>query len=489
MRRLLQLILFLITLSSVAQNTKEIKSIDSFYISVYNDYLARQSIIDKDYASSVDFKWLQHQITSEEEETDDKESENSGFDTFLLIDQLKELNSRTPFRIEHNPTLERYIRVFLRSRKETLGNLIERSKYYFPLFEKYLDKYDLPLEIKYLAVIESALKPLSKSKTGAKGLWQFTYATGKHFGLEINSLVDERYDPVRSTEAACKFLTRLYDMFGNWDLALAAYNSGPGNVTKAIRRAGGNRNYWEIRKYLPLETRGYLPSFYATFYLFEYDDFHQIKPKKTGLSYYETDTVQIRKQISINKIAKVLGLNNEILKILNPQYKTGIIPFNAEDPYFLVLPKNKIADFINSEQEIYSERTVKSATGVIKVNPYNSYKVEKGDNLKRIASRFEISLEELKKWNGLETNYLIEGQHLVISDKEIVHSISTVNHSISTVNRNRLVNKTYIVQKGDSLFIISKKFPDLTIHQLKEWNGLHNQTYLKPGTKLIIKKS
>ena len=265
MKRILQLTFLLLTLSSFAQNSEEIQSIDNFYIPVYKDFLAKQSIVDKDYANLIDFKWLQTQITSSESKS--AEVKNTDFDTFLLIKQLKDLNGKTPFQIEHNPTLERYIRVFLRSRKETLANLMERSRYYFPLFEKYLDKYDLPLEIKYLAVIESALKPQSRSKTGARGLWQFTYATGKHFGLEINSMVDERYDPLRSTEAACKFLNNLYKMFGNWDLALAAYNSGPGNVTKAIRRAGGNKNYWEIRKYLPLETRGYLPAFYATFYL------------------------------------------------------------------------------------------------------------------------------------------------------------------------------------------------------------------------------
>jgi membrane-bound lytic murein transglycosylase D len=484
MKKFLQLILFLFPVLFFSQNNEEIRSIDDFYIPVYKDYLANQSIIDKDYATSVDFKWMQHQITSGLEKSDPgrSEAEISDFDSFLLMDQLKNLNNRTPFQIEHNATLERYIRVFLRSRKETLANLMERSKYYFPLFEKSLDKYDLPLEIKYLAVIESALKPQSKSKTGARGLWQFTYATGKHFGLEISSLVDERYDPVRSTEAACKFLTNLYKMFGNWDLALAAYNSGPGNVTKAIRRAGGNTNYWEIRKYLPLETRGYLPAFYATFYLFEYSDFHNIKPKKTGLSYYETDTVQIKKQVSLDRIASELGLNNEFLRILNPQYKTGIIPYNAKDPYALVLPKNTIPEFISSEKKIYADKIVDHTSKVIKISPYNSYEVSKGDNLNRIAAKFNISLAQLKSWNGLETNYLIQGQHLVVSDKEIFRNVSMTKE-------NERIKKTYIVQKGDSLFIISRKFPDVTINQLKEWNNIHSAGYLKPGTKLIIKKS
>ncbi|RUA12780.1 MAG: lytic transglycosylase [Flavobacteriia bacterium] len=480
MKKILQLIFLLLTYSSFAQNSEEIQSIDNFYIPVYKDFLAKQSIVDKDYANLIDFKWLQTQITSSESKS--VEVNITDFDTFLLIKQLKDLNNKTLFQIEHNPTLERYIRVFLRSRKETLAHLMERSRYYFPLFEKYLDKYDLPLEIKYLAVIESALKPQSKSKTGARGLWQFTYATGKHFGLEINSMVDERYDPVKSTEAACKFLNKLYKMFGNWDLALAAYNSGPGNVTKAIRRAGGNKNYWEIRKYLPLETRGYLPAFYATFYLFEYNIFHNIKPKKTGLSYFETDTVKIKKQVSINKIASVLGLNNEFLKILNPQYKTGVIPYKSVDPYALVLPKNKISDFIRFEEKIYSDKPARQTSKIIKVSPYNSYKVKKGDNLSRIASKFNIRLEQLKMWNGLETNYLIEGQHLVISDKNNFHKLSL------NKNKEREI-KTYIVQKGGSLFIISRKFPDVSVNQLKEWNNLHSENNLEPGIKLIIKKS
>jgi membrane-bound lytic murein transglycosylase D len=231
-----------------------------------------------------------------------------------------------------------------------------------------------------------------------------------------------------------------------------------------------------------LETRGYLPAFYATFYLFEYSDFHNIKPKKTGLSYYETDTVQIKKQVSLDRIASELGLNNEFLRILNPQYKTGIIPYNAKDPYALVLPKNTIPEFISYEKKIYADKIADHTSKVIKISPYNSYEVSKGDNLNRIAAKFNISLEQLKSWNGLETNYLIQGQHLVVSDKEIFRNVSMTKE-------NERIKKTYIVQKGDSLFIISRKFPDVTINQLKEWNNIHSTGYLKPGTKLIIKKS
>ncbi len=441
MKRPLLLFFFLSFLFIRAQNSEEIASIDDYYIPVYKDLLDKQTLVDRDYANDIDFKWLQHQIISSKNNNTGNDSENNEFDSFVLIGQLKELNKGTPFKVIHKPTLERYIRVFLRSRKETLARLMERSRYYFPIFEEYLDKYDLPLEIKYLAVIESALKPHSKSKTGARGLWQFTYATGKHFGLEINSFVDERYDPVKSTEAACKFLSRLYQMFGDWDLALAAYNSGPGNVTKAIRRSGGNTNYWEIRKYLPLETRGYLPAFYATLYLFEYSDFHHINPKDSGLTYYETDTVQINEQVSLKKISSLLELPEDFLKILNPQYKRGIIPGKTEKSYSLVIPKNKIACFIDKEKELYTQTTIEKKTKTIPVSAVNSYEVQKGDHLKKIASKFNISIEQLKTWNGLETNYLIDGMCLVISDK----------------NRSKeKLNSIYTVQKGVSFFKISK---------------------------------
>jgi len=271
------------------------------------------------------------------------------FTSLLLKEQLEELNWTTPFQIYHNPTLERYIRVFLKNRKESLPELMDKATYYFPIFEQYLDKYDLPLELKYLAVIESALNTTANSRSGAKGLWQFMLGTGKHFGLQIDSYVDERYDVLRSTEAACKYLSSLYKTFGNWDLALAAYNSGSGNVKKAIKRAGGETDYWKIRQYLPSETRGYLPAFYATFYIFKYADFHSLKPIKSDLKYFEIDTVHIKKPLTFKTIQKYIPIENDLLKALNPKFKKEIIPFSKNKEYVLYLPSNLTDIFIENE--------------------------------------------------------------------------------------------------------------------------------------------
>lgn len=352
-----------------------------------------------------------------EEITNDKDE----FSSLLLKKQLEDLNWTTPFQIYHNPTLERYIRVFLKNRRETLPELMDRSTYYFPIFEEYLDKYNLPLEIKYLAVIESALNTTANSSAGAKGLWQFMLNTGKHFGLQIDSFVDERYDVLRSTEAACKYLSSLYNKFGNWDLALAAYNSGSGNVKKAIKRAGGETDYWKIRQYLPKETRGYLPAFYATYYIFKYADFHNLKPSKSDLMYYETDTVHIKKPLSFKTILKYIPINIDLLSALNPQYKKEIIPYSKDKTYVLQLPSNLTDLFIEKESKIYQNNKAKShlieKTVNIPINKSNSYIVETGDNLIKIAAKHKITLAQLKTWNGLQTNYLIKDQRLVISNK------------------------------------------------------------------------
>ncbi|MCF6222846.1 MAG: transglycosylase SLT domain-containing protein [Flavobacteriaceae bacterium] len=370
-------------------------------------------ILDKNYSDKNSNQWLINPLMPNNNEP------SSDFSSLLLKKQLEELNHITPFEISHNPTLERFIRVYLNDRKESISKLMDRATYYFPIFEAYLDKYNLPLEIKYLAVIESALKPNATSKSGAKGLWQFMLTTGKQFDLQVNSYVDDRFDPLKSTEAACKYLSSLYTMFNDWDLALAAYNSGPGNVRKAIKRAGGKRNYWEIRQFLPQETRGYLPAFYATYYIFEYAKTHQLEPTNSALTYYEIDTIHVKKQITFASIQKNIPIKKELLIALNPQYKREIIPYSKNQKYVLTLPKNLTTIFIENENEIYQSSQTKShQTQRIEITKNNSYIVEKGDNLNKIAAKYSISLEQLKLWNGLQTDYLITKQRLVITNKK-----------------------------------------------------------------------
>lgn len=460
-------------------------------------------IVDSVSSYSTNNSWIT-EPTAKPIENDENE-----FTTFLLIKQLEELNFKTPFHIEHNPTLERYIRVFLKDRREKLATIMDRASYYFPIFEEYLDKYDIPLELKYLAIVESALVADAGSPAGAKGLWQFMYGTGKQFDLEINSYIDERFDPIKSTEAACKYLSSLYKTFNDWDLALAAYNSGPGNVSKAIKRAGGKTNYWEIRKYLPQETQGYLPAFYATFYIFEFAKTHHLEPVKSSLSYIEVDTVHVKKQISFQHILEKTTISYDLLKSLNPQYKKEIIPQTNNKSYVLTLPIEMVNSYITNTNKHNSDQkneNLENTSFAIKITPYNSYKVEIGDNLNKIATKHNITLAELKKWNGLQTDYVIAEQRLVITDKNSSNSLTfetipeekttpfspeispIFSSDISSVEENTTAKyfETYTVKEGDTLFKISRRYPQVTINQIREWNNINKIHYLKPGTQLKI---
>jgi len=341
-----------------------------------------------------------------------------------LVSRLKILNEKTPFNIEYNPILENVIKNYLKNRSKTFERIIQKSYYYFPMFEKELDQYQIPMEIKYLAVVESALIPRIKSSVGATGLWQFMYETGKMHHLKVNSYVDERMDPLKSTKAACQYLSTLYKIFNDWDLALAAYNSGPGNVIKAIRRAKGKKNYWNIRNYLPRETAGYLPAFIATMYLFEYAKEHGIKSTPPKYAYFETDTIKIKKKVTFNEISKAVGIDKNELSFLNPSYKIGIIPKSTSDPYSLRLPLNKVANFIDYEDQLYELATTRENNreksiyhGYSKSKKF-IYKVQPGDHLSKIALKFNTSVTLLKSWNNLKSSKIRIGQKLTIYNKK-----------------------------------------------------------------------
>ncbi|MCA0933463.1 transglycosylase SLT domain-containing protein [Lutimonas saemankumensis] len=416
-----------------------------------------------------------------------KPEEIDTFSSMTLKEQLSVLNKTTPFKVYHSATLERFIRVYLKDRREYLNRLIEKSAYYFPLFEQYLDRYDLPLELKYLAIVESALNPVAVSASGAKGLWQFMYGTGNEYGLYIDSFVDERFDPIKSTRAACSYLKSLYDTFGDWDLALAAYNSGPGNVKKAIKRAGGTKNYWELRHFLPKETSSYVPAFYATMYLFTHADFHNLKPQSKETVYQHTDTVQIKGSLNFEMIKKFAGIPIQTLRSSNPSYKKDIIPDIPGHTMYLTLPVKYLQQFLEAEKDIYLahsgvEMNPKPGESIA-ITQMNSYIVQPGDNLNRIAIKHNISLEKLKTWNGLDSNFLISGQRLVVTDKK--------KSTEPGVNKKKNINNTnyqiYRVGFGDTLFKISRKFGNISISELRTLNGLENVNYLKPGTELKIR--
>ena len=326
-----------------------------------------------------------------------------------------------------NSVVRNYINVYTQRRKGQVCVMLGLAEYYFPIFEAMLDKYQIPLELRVLPVIESALNPRAVSRVGATGLWQFMYATGRRYGMTINSYVDERRDVLASTEAAARYLRDLYGIYQDWTLVIAAYNCGPGNVNKAIRRAGGKRTYWDIYYYLPKETRGYVPAFIAASYIMEFYAEHGITPCPMEFSHL-TDTVNVKGKIHLQQIADVLELPIKQLRDLNPQYKHDLLPSN--DYNSLRLPFASVGDFIDREAEIKADKgaeflkpmSIKEPAARDGVPYYTvqgggnavRYKVRSGDVLGSIAKRYHVTVEQLRQWNGIRGNMIKAGQTLLI---------------------------------------------------------------------------
>ncbi len=452
------------------------------------------------YASDLDDKWLEElysnslydTIYSSITDISFEEVDYPELSTELLKSRLVDLSSRTPFNVEYNPALESVIKSYLKNRRSSFQKLIDLSAFYFPMFERELDIHNLPLEIKYLAIVESALKPRAKSRVGAAGLWQFMYTTGKMYGLEVSSYVDERSDPIKSTEAAAKYLSKLYEIFGDWDLALAGYNSGPGNVTKAIRRSGGYQNYWNIRHHLPRETAGYLPAFLATMYIFEYAEEHGFKKPRPEVAFFETDTIRVKQMLTLDQVSEFTGVEMEELQFLNPSYKLDIIPYVKGENYMLRLPRRFVGDFVSNENSIYGFATEefnkreKPMPQLFEADTKITYKVRSGDFLGRVARKYAVCVSDIKKWNGLRSNNLKIGQQLVIYPKNTQTTATASNRTINTSSSSKA--KTYIVKSGDSLWSISQKFFGVSVQNIKDWNDISGSK-LKPGMKLKVSKS
>lgn len=328
--------------------------------------------------------------------------------------------------VPYNEVVRKYILRYIKHSPRQLAALQRKSEYYFPIFENIIARHQLPYELCYLSIVESALNPQARSHMGAAGLWQFMPATGKRYGLEVNSLVDERMDPIRSTEAACKYLSDLYDIFNDWNLAIAAYNCGPGNVNKAIHRAGGKRDFWSIYPFLPRETRGYLPIFIAVVYAMNYAGMHGICPSEPLLT-MASDTIVTTQRQHLKQIAANLNIPLSELRRLNPQYPRDIIPGNKE--YAICLPIEKVGEYIDNERTILAyqadelinnrrdeiellQRT--SVYGGYSINGVTYYKIKAGDTLGGIAKKFHVSVKQLKAWNGLKSDAIRAGKTLKI---------------------------------------------------------------------------
>lgn len=337
--------------------------------------------------------------------------------------RMEILDARSPLALEYNPEVRSYINMYLRNRT-SLSRMVGLSMYYYDIFESVFDRYEIPLELKHLSVIESALNPKARSRVGATGLWQFMYGTGRMYGLYNDSYVDERFDVYKSTEAAAKMLKRLYEDYGDWYLALAAYNYGSGNVNKAIARSGGKRNYWEVRSHMPRETRNYVATFIAANYVMTYYREHGIIPELPRITQEQTDTIQVKSLVSFDLLSKKLDMTVDELRFLNPMFKLDAIPYTATRHYSIVLPADKAVLFASQENELYAEASQAEAT-LKKALAYKAnttagsggsiiYRVKKGDTLSGIAYRYGVTVSKLKSWNHLKSTKLSIGQRLTV---------------------------------------------------------------------------
>ncbi len=401
--------------------------------------------------------------------------------------RIEELNVQTPIELTYNKEVKSFINLYAIKKRDLTARMLGLAEIYFPMFEEELDKYNIPLEIKYLAIVESALNPSAGSKAGAKGLWQFMYGTGKVYGLKVSSLVDDRFDPHKSTIAACEHLLDLYNIYEDWSLALAAYNSGAGNVNRALRRAGGTKNYWAVWPFLPRETRGYVPAFIAVNYVMNYYKEHNIYPMRPGMFYYDIDTVTVSQVLHFDQLNEMIGIPIDELEFLNPQFKKGIIPSNGKK-YVLRIPRQYVADYLNNEQSLYAYKTRggierdKLLESVKIAKNRNIHIVRSGENLGLIAKRYHVYVNQIKRWNNLRSNTIYPGQKLVVygaGSSEFYQKSSTPVMRSST-------QSTHTVKSGENLGLIANKYK-CTVTDLKEWNNLRNST-IQPNQKLIVYK-
>lgn len=367
--------------------------------------------------------WYLQRSTNRNNEGGDYNMDSVHFTTNVpdkeLIKRLADMNSfiTLPF----NETVKNYILLYSEKMPTKMAQMLGLAQYYFPIFEETFNRYGLPEELKYMAVIESALNPVAVSRAGAKGMWQFMYTTGKSYGLTINSYVDERLDPVKSADAAARYLRDSYGVFGDWNLAISSYNCGAGNVSKAIRRSG-SRNFWDIYDFLPRETRGYVPAFVGAMYAFRYYKEHGLDPATIAMPEH-VDTFHVNNMLHFQQINEIVGVPVQTLRDLNPQYIHDIIPKSEKQPYILRLPFRYTASFIEHEDTVYKHRAKELFNPTTLENLTTAsqerivYRVKSGDYLGRIASRYHVSVNNIKKWNNLKNNNLRVGQKLVIYRK------------------------------------------------------------------------
>ena len=444
--------------------------------------------------------WYVHRLVNEENiETIDMDSVKfeSNVPDSVYLKRIAQMNSF--ITLPYNDIVKNYIIRYSEKMPTLMGRIIGLCEYYMPIFQEILNKYDMPEELKAMAIIESALNPLAVSRAGAKGMWQFMYQTAKIYGLHIDSFVDERLDPVKSADAAARYLQDAYEIFGDWNLAIASYNCGAGNVNKAIRRSG-SRAFWDIWPFLPRETRGYVPAFVGALYAMNFHKEHGIKPEAVQMPVH-VDTFKITKMLHLKQVSELTGAPLEELKNLNPQYRHDIIPGNERE-YILRIPYNYTNAFIDCEDSLYRHKAdvYFNPTTIKRIKDGGdgeriTYRVQNGDYLGKIATKYRVSVNQIKRWNGLKSNNIRVGQRLIIYRGGKAPASSTNSSASKTTGTQTTAAKpvmsasgdymTYTVQSGDSFYLIAKKYPGVSAQNIMDYNGL-NSSKLKPGMKIKI---
>lgn len=431
------------------------------------------------------------------------------------------------FELTYNSLVRDIIVMYTGRKRKQVSVMLGLANYYFPMIEEVFDKHELPHELKYLAIIESALNPRAFSRAGACGIWQFMLGTGRMYNLEITTFVDERRDPLKSTEAAARYLKDLFNIYGDWQMVIAAYNCGPGNVNKAIKRTGGKTNYWDIFYSLPRETRSYVPAFIAATYVMNYYKLHGIIPLQPNFPIV-TDTILVNQYLHLEQVAGQLNISIEMLRELNPMYRRDVIPGRPEKPYPLCLPLENVLAFIENENQVFAYEREKYFSGNQVRNPSNSrtastpfvpaevkgkdrilYTVKSGDNVGFIADWFKIRIADLRYWNNLKGNLIREGQQLEIYVEKGKADYYNRFNQMSFQEKQAAIGKSdqpqnqilaradepkdgdyiyHTVRQGDNLWDIAKKYPGVSADDIRRLNNISNTRGLTIGQSLKIKK-
>lgn len=451
---------------------------------------AKDSLIDLSFVDAYDSLFVAHfstlwEFRNQGEYIVESDSITEPLNDSILAQRVNQLREQTPFDFRFNPPTKAMVNLYANKRKRLTAKMLSYKELYFPLFEEYLAKYNLPQELKYLPIVESALNPRARSRVGAGGLWQFMPRTGEMYDLTITSYVDKRCDPYLATDAACQYLSFLHKIYADWNLVLAAYNCGLGTVNKAIRRANGTTNYWEIRHLLPRETQNYIPAFTAVNYIMEHYEEHNIEPKEVLFVNLNIDTIHVCKRIEFDVLEEWLGYEQHKLRYLNPMFINHVIP-STKTHYSLCLPRELIGDFIQQEDSIYkySSLEYKSYVAHNKLKRVqHTHIIKYGETLASIANKYNCTPEDIKAWNNRTSNKVYKGRRLIVF-KETT-SLKEVERSTSNTVVDAKGTTIYTVKKGDTLWDIAQKYRGVSVNDIKAANG-NMSSRLSTGQKIKI---